>query len=367
MAFYSVKIVGVPLEADKQVPFNMDLFSTYCPPDRQGVTRYFCPTCSAHMLVKIGPSQRGKVDAEEGFLGDPRQCDYDVRRRIDGVNGDLKYNEEGVEWRVAGGALNKSEGIVKPMYHLHVASTMDGGMSDVLRVVEGVELPRYSEGYGSPLLPLKWRSPELKEEQPRELDMYCHCGTISVKISPPEEIATEPRAPFPDLLYPADVTRLAKQRNPGDVKWWLRPPYKEGEHDRYLAGYCACSYCRASSGFEFQPWGFVIQAYVRESVRGPDEPIEFPQDDLRPQGLKQYASSPGRYREFCAKCGATAFWWTAGRPDIIDVSMGLINQSYDGVRAEHWFQWHKDRVSFAEKATSPVLVQALGDGLKAFY
>jgi hypothetical protein len=197
--------------------------------------------------------------------------------------------------------------------------------------------------------------------------MYCHCGTITAKISPPGVMATKIQAPWCDLLYPSDVTRLAKQRNIGDAKWWLRPPHESGGHQRYLSGYCACTHCRASSGFEFQPWGFVAQAHVRESVRGKDEPVELFHEDMRPPGLRQYVLSPGRYREFCAKCGATAFWWTAGRPDLIDISMGLLDQSTDGSRAEHWFQWYKDRVSFSEKATSPVLTRALADGLKAFY
>jgi hypothetical protein len=47
---------------------------------------------------------------------------------------------------------------------------------------------------------------------------------------------------------------------------------------------------------------------------------------------------------------------------LVDLSVGLLNGS-QGVLAEDWLEWHKDRVSFAEEAMSKYVVEALEHGL----
>jgi hypothetical protein len=63
--------------------------------------------------------------------------------------------------------------------------------------------------------------------------------------------------------------------------------------------------------------------------------------------LHSFASSEGVLREFCGVCGATVFWHDAYRPDVIDVSVGLLDAA-EGARAERWLEWWTDRVSFSE-------------------
>lgn len=107
---------------------------------------------------------------------------------------------------------------------------------------------------------------------------------------------------------------------------------------------------------------FVSRTNVFE--KGSDKPIVVAKDEERPKGLKQYLSSPGRYHEFCGTCGATAFWWQAGRPDVINISVGLLDQSIDGARAEDWLKWHKDRLSYVENSVrNKNFVQGLKDGM----
>jgi hypothetical protein len=77
--------------------------------------------------------------------------------------------------------------------------------------------------------------------------------------------------------------------------------------------------------------------------------------------LMGYESSPGVVREFCPGCGATVFWHDTSRPELIDVSAGLLvpfeaasgdrdGDGREGVRVESLLEWWTDRVSFAEDA-----------------
>lgn len=360
MAFCTARIVGVPLDPEDDKPYPLSIMDSYRPADRHGVERFFCPTCSCNLLVRVDMTKTAREMADRNK--EPEDCALG-RNRTEEL--DEWEEEDGFQWRIASGALRVSEGIIKPMHHLHLASTHDGGLSSHLRRYDGVDLPRYSEGVGSPQLPLDWRSPALQRAERSEVHTAsCHCKSIIIEfLRPTPAAATVVHAPYPDLLYPTDVTLRARQRNPKDEKWWLRPPRKEGEPTRYLAGHCACTYCRATGGFEFNSWAFVPRFLISEAGKQ-GEVIELYTQALRPKGLKQYLSKVGRYREFCGKCGATVFWWHAGREELIDISAGVLDSSIDGVRAEHWFQWHKDRVSNIEMSPSPKIMDALVDGLK---
>jgi len=97
------------------------------------------------------------------------------------------------------------------------------------------------------------------------------------------------------------------------------------------------------------------------------EPLELMHEPDRPACLKQHLSSPGKYREFCGTCGATCFWWHVGRPDVIDVSIGLLDERDNGVRAEDWLKWHKKRISFIEKAKlSREVARGLVEGMASY-
>lgn len=92
-----------------------------------------------------------------------------------------------------------------------------------------------------------------------------------------------------------------------------------------------------------------------------------------PKGvLTSYSSSPGVVRDFCSGCGATVFWHDGIRPDLVDVSVGLL-RAEEGARAESWLKWWTDRVSFEEETetgregaaarTARKLIGALEGGL----
>ena len=81
--------------------------------------------------------------------------------------------------------------------------------------------------------------------------------------------------------------------------------------------------------------------------------------------LKRYESAEGVRREFCRTCGATCFWHSDERPELIDVSVGLL-EADTGARAEDWLDWCTERVSFAEHAQNKSLILKLSKALKAW-
>ncbi|TFK26126.1 hypothetical protein FA15DRAFT_311330 [Coprinopsis marcescibilis] len=339
--------------------------------------RYSCSVCSSQLFFRY----LGKV--------------------VEGSDGE----REGGYLRVAAGALERTEGIVKPGYHIYVQDTIDGGLADHLRSIAGVDLPRYSLDVGSEKLPPGWKDEKLSKQGSRDEDgelgptptksddtlhFSCHCKSVQFGITRPSSVSSFPSAAYPDLLYPHDTTRLSKVRNFEDTKWWLHPP-GSAHPTKYLAGHCACVYCRLTSGFELQSWLYVPLANIvdregksftlfedndDEDLRVIREAVDklgitqlhIPEERAsrkKLKGLKQYISSPGRYREFCPKCGATVFAWQAGRPDLICAAVGLVDETQDGARAEGWFTWCLDRVGFSEQAVSPATVGGLLKGMQA--
>jgi len=124
-----------------------------------------------------------------------------------------------------------------------------------------------------------------------------------------------------------------------------------------------CPSCRLTSGMELQAWAFIPLWNILDPRT--NEPIYLGEAEKRLPGLKQYMSSPGKYRECCEDCGAVVFWWQLDRPELIDVSVGLFDEkAAGGARAERWLEWHKDRISFSETALSPDVVKGLSEGLK---
>ena len=313
--------IVIKVEDPPPSPFELSNLNQYEASD--GLTHCFCKTCSAQLF------QVQKVDGK-------------------------------AIWSVAVGVLDRTEGIVKIRAHIWVGDTLDGGFANHFRMLDNVELPRYKEGFGSELLSPTWRDPVLdghSKGSQDNLPVYCHCRTVSFNITRPNEDSTLPSAPFPDVLCPYNVTHLYKIRNPSDQKWWLR-----ANNTRYLAGYCMCPTCRLTSGMELQTWAFVPIWNILDPRT--NEPISLRETDKRPPGLKQYMSTPGRYRECCETCGAVVFWWQSNRQELIDISVGLFDEKAGGgARAEDWLEWHKDRISFSDSAMSPALVKGLLEGL----
>lgn len=294
-----------------------------------------------------------------------------MRRIFCGVCGAhiFAYNSDLNEWYLATGpieTLDSAYGIMmettRLVQHEFVSDTVDGGLAPCLISIGGRKLAFFAQGPDEeplvsdpavgpltvllPTIELRDRQLSSSPSSEDHLHASCHCGGVQFTLSRPTDKSSKLSAPWPDLLVPHHSD---SSRNEEDIKWWLR-----SDGCKYLAGTCACRSCRLGSGFAIQTWAFVPRINL---ISPAGEPLSFGSG-----ALKQYESSPGVYREFCRFCGATVFWHCDERPDLIDVSVGLL-RAEEGSQADSWLEWWTQRVSFKEDAVDVELIEALEHGL----
>lgn len=314
-------------------PSSLDGLESYSP--SPGSTRYFCATCGCHLFRSTAPLAKDSASESE-----PRT------------------------WEAATGAIVESpeeetdpaapHGSEPTWKHLNVADAKDGGISVWIN-----ETVSNDESGGSSKVPdeprqaadLPAAATGAVTDDDGTLPAACHCGTVRFHITRPNADSQLPRSNFSDLMAPYCRTDQEVVKNPADTKWWLR-----AVNTKYLAGTCACRSCRLISGFEIQTWAFVprsnIYFHVHEEGHPEQQSIQQLDFNTLPGGvLKSYSSSPGVIREFCPNCGATVFWHDQWRPDLIDVSVGLL-RAPEGARADTWLDWWRGRVSFTEETGS---------------
>ncbi len=394
--------------------------------------------CASYIAIEEPQSLEGLVSYEPSASGAPGhfqrffcgKCGCQIfRRYIDHEDGEDGTTAEISPWAVASGIvlgeadLDQAKDLTSSMSggtedavlarHVNTASTRDGGLSSCILEVNGRKLdihqhwdPSPSSAEGHPTSPL---SLPLDDGRPMKdgqavLAAHCHCKTVRFHVTRPDAASRLPRSNFSDLIVPYNNPDPSRQeetsalvRNPRDDKWWLRPPeHARGGggdvlagHGRYLAGTCACRSCRLASGFEIQAWAFVPRANIHIHIHSQATGTAAAGDTAVPLDfsalpaaaaaaavvpLRSYESSPGVLREFCPRCGATAFWHDRWRPDLVDVSAGLLDAP-EGARAATWLDWWAGRVSFAEDATNGrsggparrarALIEALERGLRS--
>ncbi|EHK23074.1 uncharacterized protein TRIVIDRAFT_29138 [Trichoderma virens Gv29-8] len=282
-----------------------------------------------------------------------------------------KTTQGPLEWDVATGVVVSSTQDLNLTYesHKHVQDTQDGGISTWIDLTGHRQVDQHTMFRGE-----DWLHQEDTGVADDLLHGSCACGTVRFEITRPDSASREPSRWLPDLTFPDKTTPDSIKQNPSDLKWWI-----PNDGSKFLAGTCVCRSCRLISGFEIQTWAFVPRSNISFLVPGPGpgqsitQPLDF---STLPRGILQtHSSSPNVLRDFCGKCGATVFWREKGKPDVLDVSVGLF-QAREGARAESWLEWWTDRVSFSEEVgtgrtgsiarTASNLVQALEDGLKVW-
>ncbi|KAK2005880.1 hypothetical protein LZ32DRAFT_696394 [Colletotrichum eremochloae] len=281
-----------------------------------GYMRYFCRKCGCHMFRRKAVGDQTQWEAATGVLVDSTGDNAEL---------DARFTE-----------------------HTSVSDTKDGGISIWLPQIGGHTLDATRHPNSSEEREADSFLPPLSPLVPADsLPASCACGTVSFHITRPDERSYLPDAAFSDMLYPACKYPEHVTKNPDRVKWWIG-----ADGTKYLAGTCACRPCRLASGFEIQPWAFIPRANIFLHAPGPDgRHAVFPLDFAAlPAGvLRTYESSPGVRREFCGGCGATVFWHNIWRPDVIDVSAGLL-RAPEGARVGAWLEWWTGRCSFEEEA-----------------
>ena len=278
-------------------PSMLDRLSSYKSSEK--ITRYFCPTCSCHVLWH-GPGQQ--------------------------------------DWDVPTGCLDRIDDVVKFTKHIFLESTHDGGFSDWL-ADSSIERTATRTNVLEP----GWRSaPRPSPPYPQtRLHAHCECKGVQFYIArpaPPSSSSTHPSTV--DVYVPSDSGPADLHEN---ETWWLR-----ADKQKFLGNICACNSCRLMNGFDFTAWAFV-----------PTSDISLDADGTVPFSrgfgtLRAYRSSDKATKRFCSVCGATVFWDGDIRPGLIDVAVGLLDAE-EGVRAESWIEWMTEKVSFKEDAETRAL------------
>lgn len=273
------------------------------------ITRYFCGTCSTHVLWH-GPEEHN--------------------------------------WEITTGCLDRLDGVVQFTKHIYIEDTIDGGMSDWASDDAGKPLQRNATRTGRGELESGWCGEKASPTTPSpdRLHAHCDCGGVNIYIARPSPSSE-------DVLVPHDSGPPNSAEN---ETWWLR-----ADKQKFLGSVCACNSCRLANGFELTFWAFV-----------PTSDISLDKDGKVPFSrefgtLASYRSSDKATRRFCGTCGATVFWDGDVRPGLIDVAVGLLDAP-EGARAESLVEYATERVSFREDAESRAigLVEAVEKSLSAW-
>ena len=95
----------------------------------------------------------------------------------------------------------------------------------------------------------------------------------------------------------------------------------EGELDNF--SYCHCRSCRKASGSAF-------------AANAGLERNHFVLND--PEGvLREYESSPGKFRAFCSRCGSPLYAYLAKTPELIRLRLGSLDSPFSGRARVHIF------------------------------
>ncbi|CAK4030528.1 hypothetical protein AC579_4594 [Lecanosticta acicola] len=266
------------------------------------VSMYFCTTCGCHMLA----------------------------------DGAEEPNQPRSFWFLGSGTLSRIEGIVDWQMHEFVEDTLDGGFADFLPSINGKHLPRCPGAAGKgEEVPIPWTAPGRPTTNPSPNDKLlaqCKCTGVSFYISRPSTTSTLAEQYYPDFPPPNSISTTRNELS-----------YLRSNNTKFLAGLCACDSCRLACGMETVTWAFVPTCDISLDEAG--------KEPWTPDfgTLRQYESSPGRYRYFCGTCGAMVFYDCEGRQWLKDVAFGLL-RAPEGSRAESWFGWRTSRLGYRDDA-----------------
>jgi len=159
--------------------------------------------------------------------------------------------------------------------------------------------------------------------RPIEVPLSCHCGTIQLRITSPDDKRSQ-----------ADATLIERCTRENRTK--------------YVARICVCRSDRLWFGAPITVWTYVFPENILTAT---GSTIDFSFDrSLTPElpGLKTYASSADARRSFCGTCGAGIFYEHKHRPWVMNVMPGLL-RAESGNMVEELLSWEWERVIWAEE------------------
>ncbi|KAI1366496.1 Mss4-like protein [Xylaria arbuscula] len=245
---------------------------------------------------------------------------------------------------VTGALTNLAEpDLLKISHHIFVGDTKDGGVTPWLCDAnpDGTRPQLWSTHRGqseeySSTDHTHWPLPSTDASPPEETPVRCHCGGVDLVLRNPIPVfAGQDRASLPGFVDP--------------------------ESNKLLGLFDCCDSCRMSSGVDIFHWTFVLPEHLAfpspnktESSKSSSlPPSSFPKSsielktaisapsetrDPRWGTLTFYSSSPDVQRYFCSRCSASVFYAADGRPEVLDLAIGLLH-SENGSRAEDLVSW----------------------------
>ena len=250
-------------------------------------------------------------------------------------------------WVVFSGPIDPGTGVENLVHvetHEFVADTVDGGMATFMTRLGDRDVPCF-EGAASAQKQLstynmkKMAQESFKAAVLEADDMLraeCYCGGVSL------------------LIKRADHTENAISK---------LDRFKPKEQNKYMAFVCTCRYCRLATGNTISPWIYVPPAIVINPHT--DKPVAQHHEVSTEEGrkmnaglnLKPFWSSLNSCRSFCGTCGATVFYSTDKRQEIVNVAAGLLRAA-EGAMARRWLSWQWGRTAWKDEATDHELMEA---------
>jgi hypothetical protein len=319
---------------------------------------------SVNMPSSYKPKQE-LLDKLVGFPFTKRLTDYHCKTcgslMLAHFYTDADDHSKGENWDIMSGTFEQADGVFEYQAHEFIADTLDGGVADVLPSIDGKELPRYALWpEDGKQVPLDWRSedrPQVKPSPNDKLHCRCKCGGVECWIARPSDRSKDAQGALADLIVPNHIRQQRSDMSTEDKSaWWLMDDGK-----KFLGGFCACNSCRLDTGMEWMQWAFIPTIDISLDREG-KKPFQLPFGTL-----KTYNSSKGVERYHCGTCGASVFFTSDERRDLVDLAVGLIDAP-EGARAETWLEFWTQRLSYREDAIprAKSLTIAMEDGLKKF-
>lgn len=97
-------------------------------------------------------------------------------------------------------------------------------------------------------------------------------------------------------------------------------------------GHCHCTSCRKASGTAF-------------ATNAPVERSAFRLVDAA-GALREFESSPGKFRVFCSQCGSPIYAYLKAAPDVVRIRLGTLDTPFHELPRAHTFvgekaDWHR--------------------------
>ncbi|KAJ4332095.1 hypothetical protein N0V87_008656 [Didymella glomerata] len=265
------------------------------------VNLLFCPTCSTPMFWEMLNEPGKPLGALTGTL-----TNHEVTP--------IKFIEQG-----------------------YVGDTIDGGASVWLQNAngDGSRCRRFrSEEEGADphdALPAGWPpASELigfEEKTGDSVPIRCRCKGVDL------------------ILHRGDYTGVQMENLPWNV---------DPDTQKLSAVFCGCDSCRLQGGIDLWYWAYFDMKHLSAACgvtlfpKSKHELKAFiDRKDPAVGSLAYYASATraGVLRFFCRTCSATVFFAEDGRPELLDVSVGLLDAP-DGARAEGFLSWSFGEIDF---------------------